>query len=120
MNDTPDARGRALLETLCGDGNALAHFPDDFRRYTLEHLFGDVWQGADLALQERSLVTCTILVALAREPEQRFHFAAARRLGVPREKLVAMITHAAHYAGWPNAVGALRSLNEVWPEAPAA
>jgi 4-carboxymuconolactone decarboxylase len=69
-----------------------------------------------LALQERSLVTCTILTALAREPEQRFHFAAARRLGVPREKILEMITHAAHYAGWPNAVGALRSLNEAWPE----
>ena len=53
--------------------------------------------------------------AMAREPEQRFHFAAARRLGIPRDKLVEMITHAAHYAGWPNAVGALRSLEDVWP-----
>lgn len=116
MTDTRNARGRALLETLCGDADGIRHLPEPFRTYTLEHLFGDVWQGEGLALQERSLVTCTILVALAREPEQRFHFAAARRLGVPREKLVAMITHAAHYAGWPNAVGALRSLNEVWPD----
>jgi 4-carboxymuconolactone decarboxylase len=104
------------LEQLCGDPDAINEFPDKFLDYTLEHLFGDVWQGDALALQERSLVTCTILTALAREPEQRFHFAAARRLGVPREKILEMITHAAHYAGWPNAVGALRSLNEAWPE----
>jgi 4-carboxymuconolactone decarboxylase len=116
MSDERAAAGRALLERLCGDPDALAKFPTPFREYTLEHLFGDVWQDAALPLEERSLVTCTILTALAREPEQRFHFAAARRLGLPRAKLVAMITHAAHYAGWPNAVGALRSLNEVWPE----
>jgi 4-carboxymuconolactone decarboxylase len=106
MSDEKKEKGRALLDA----------FPERFRDYTLEHLFGDVWQGDALSLQERSLVTCTILVALAREPEQRFHFAAAKRLGIPRDKLVEMATHAAHYAGGPNAVGAMRSLNEVWPE----
>ena len=116
MSDDKEAAGRALLERLCGNGNAIDHFPERLRRHTLEHVFGDVWTGGDLALEERSLVTCTILTALAREPEQRFHFAAARRLGLPRAKLVEMILHTAHYAGWPNAVGAMRSLNEVWPE----
>ena len=116
MNEGRAAKGRAVLERLCGDADAINAFPEKFRRYTLEHLFGDVWQGDGLSLEERSLVTCTMLTALAREPEQRFHFAGAKRLGIPREKLVDMITHAAHYAGWPNAVGALRNLNEVWPE----
>ncbi|MEQ8660730.1 MAG: carboxymuconolactone decarboxylase family protein [Gammaproteobacteria bacterium] len=116
MNDDKDAAGRALLERLCGDGDAVDHFPERMRRYTLEHVFGDVWTGTDLALDERSLVTCTILTVLAREREQRFHFAAARRVGVPRAKLVEMIVHAAHYAGWPVAVGALRTLADVWPE----
>jgi len=116
MSDDRLDKGRALLAELCGKADALDKFPQRFRDYTLGHLFGDVWQGEALPLQERSLVTCTILTALAREPEQRFHFAAAKRLGVPREKLLEMIVHAAHYAGWPVAVGALRSLNEVWPE----
>lgn len=116
MNDEKRKKGRALLEQLCGDPDAINSFPKKFLDYTLEHLFGDVWQGDALSLEERELVTCTILTALAREPEQRFHFAAARRMGVPREKMLEMITHTAHYAGWPNAVGALRSLNQVWPE----
>ena len=117
MSEEQATKGRALLARLTTTPDAIERFPKRFRDYTLEHLFGDVWQGEALALEERSLVTCTILTALAREPEQRFHFAAARRLGVPRDKLVEMITHAAHYAGWPNAVGALRSLEEVWPSA---
>lgn len=116
MSDDRRDKGRALLEQLCGNADAVNQMPERFRDITLEHLFGDVWQGEALPLQERSLVTCTILTALAREPEQRFHFAAARRLGIPREKILEMIVHTAHYAGWPNAVGALRSLNEVWPE----
>ena len=109
-------KGRQVLERLCGDAHHIDGMPERFRNYTIEHLFGDVWQGEGLAFEERSLVTCTMLTALGREPEQRFHFAGAKRLGIPREKILEMIIHAAHYSGWPTAVGALRSLNEVWPE----
>ncbi len=119
MTDEREARGRALLERLSGDARAVDAMPEPLRGHTIAHLFGDVWQGTGLALEERSLVTCAMLIALAREPEQRFHFAAARRLGLPRAKLLALIDHAAHYSGWPTAVGALRSLNEVWPDDPA-
>jgi len=35
--------------------------------------------------------------------------------GGKREQLEAMITHAAHYAGWPVAASAFRVLAEVWP-----
>ena len=116
MSSDKNEKGRQLLDKLCGNPDGVSGLPEQFGNYTLEHLFGDVWQGKELALEERSLITCTILTALAREPEQSFHFAAAKRLGVPREKLLGMITHTAHYAGWPNAMGAIRSLNKVWPE----
>jgi 4-carboxymuconolactone decarboxylase len=95
--------------------SSKASIPADFSRYTMEHLFGDVWQGDDLPLELRSLLTCTILVALNREAEQRIHFPGAKNLGVEREQLEAMITHAAHYAGWPVAASAFRVLGEVWP-----
>ncbi|MCH9673550.1 MAG: carboxymuconolactone decarboxylase family protein, partial [Gammaproteobacteria bacterium] len=76
----------------------------------------DVWQGEELSTQERSLITCSMLVALNREAEQRIHFRAAKNLGLEREKIEGMITHAAHYAGWPVAASAFRVLAEVWPE----
>jgi len=92
-----------------------AAIPEKFTRYTMEHLFGDVWQGEEIPLELRSLLTCTILVALNREAEQRIHFPGAKNLGVSREQLEAMIIHAAHYAGWPVAASAFRVLAEVWP-----
>ena len=88
---------------------------ESFRDHTMAHLFGDVWQGPELALEERSLLTCVTLIALNRENEQRLHFTGAKNLGVPREKLEGAIAHVAHYAGWPNAVTAFRVLDEVWP-----
>ena len=109
-------KGTEFLGKLLKGAPTAGRLPKALMDYTLEHLFGDVWQQDDLTLQERSLTTCTILIALGREAEQRLHFVGAKNLGVPREKLEAVITHAAHYAGWPVAVSASRVLTEVWPD----
>ena len=93
-------KGKALARTLLEGSEISVRVPKKFVDYNLEHLFGDVWQGDDLTLEERSLVTCTILVALNREAEQRIHFRAAQNLGLPRDRIEGMIIHAAHYAGW--------------------
>ena len=110
-------KGVEVAQRLFGPLLSGASMPEDFRRYTVAHLFGDVWQGEALAIQERSLLTCSVLVALNREGEQRLHFNGAKNLGIPRQKLEALITHVAHYAGWPVGVSAFRVLEEVWPAA---
>jgi len=119
MNDDERRdKGVDLVRKLfAGIDTGGVKMPDTLTEYTIRHVFGDVWQQEGLSLQERSLVTCTLLVALNREEEQRLHFVGAKNLGIPREAMEAMITHAAHYAGWPSAVGASRVLNEVWPPA---
>ncbi|MEY2642232.1 MAG: carboxymuconolactone decarboxylase family protein [Acidimicrobiia bacterium] len=86
----------------------------DLMLQTIDHLFGEIWQDARLTVQQRSLITCTVLVATGREAEQYLHFRGARNLGIERSTLEAMITHVAHYAGWPVAVSASRVLGEVW------
>src|ERR1700736_1722799 len=121
---TDEDRKKSGLELagrlFAGAGAPPRPMPRALARYTIQHLFGDVWQGDGLALEERSLITCAVLVALARENEQRAHFRGARNRGIPREKLEAMITHVAHYAGWPVAVSASAVLDEVWNEMDAA
>ena len=110
-------KGIETITRLFGAGGGAPAMSDEFRRHTVEHLFGDVWQGDGMTIEERSLATCTVLVALVRENEQRLHFRGAKNLGIPRKKLEAMIAHVAHYAGWPVAVTAFRVLEEVWPAA---
>jgi len=116
-------KGIATVGRLFGtDAGRATPMSDEFRRFTIEHLFGDVWQGEGLTIEQRSLLTCTVLVALVRENEQRLHFRGAKNLGIPRRTLEAMIAHVGHYAGWPVAVSAFRVLDEVWPaggEAPS-
>lgn len=109
-------KGMAMVGKLLeGTGAGGIPLPEKFSTYTIEHLFGDLWQGDDLALADRSFATCVTLIALNRESEQKLHFVGARNVGIPREKLEAAITHIAHYAGWPVAMTAFRVLNEVWP-----
>jgi len=111
-------KGMAMVGKLLeGTGAGGIPLPEKFSTYTIEHLFGDLWQGDDLALADRSFATCVTLIALNRESEQKLHFVGARNVGIPREKLEAAITHVAHYAGWPVAMTAFRVLNEVWPAA---
>lgn len=107
-------KGIAVVRRLFGAAAGGASLPADFGRITVEHVFGNVWSRPGLAIEERSLATCAVLVALAREGEQRLHFRGARNLGIPRAKLEELITHVAHYAGWPVAVSAFRVLDEVW------
>lgn len=110
------AKGRELAAKLFAGGPATPKVHRSLIGHTIAHLFGDVWQDDALELQQRSLITCAVLVATGRESEQLLHFRGARNLGISRATLEAMITHVAHYAGWPVAVSASRTLAEVWDQ----
>lgn len=115
MTDDRRAKADKVLQQLFAQSSEELPFTGKFGEYTVEHLFGEVWQGSELEIQERSLITCTILAALVREAQLETHLKGAKNLGVPREKLEAMLTHLAHYAGWPAAVTGMKVLNDVWP-----
>ncbi len=116
-NGDKRAKGREIVAKLFSTGpvGEFIPMPKRFREMTVNNVFGEAWQGEDLELTERSLVTCAMLIALARDDEMRVHFTGARNLGIPRAKLEELITHSAHYAGWPAAVGGFRALADVWP-----
>lgn len=107
-------KGKELAARLFAGAARQTPLPDPMASYTLEHLFGDVWQDDTLELSERSLITCAVLFALGREAELRLHLRGAHNLGVERAKIEAVATHVAHYAGWPAGASGLRIIDEVW------
>jgi 4-carboxymuconolactone decarboxylase len=107
-------KGTAVLKKLFGDATGRIKLPEDFRRITVEHLFGEIWSRPGLELQERSIITLTTLLVLGREAELRIHLRGARNLGIPRAKIEEIMIHLAHYGGWPVAATGLRVLDEVF------
>jgi len=69
-------------------------------------LFGQIWERPQLSKRDRSLITCTALVALGWPEQMKTHFPRAINNGVTKEELIEMITHMAFYSGWPSAVTA--------------
>ena len=81
----------------------------------IDMLYGTIWSKDDLlSLQERSMITLTVLVALNRENELKSHLRGAKNLGIKKEKIEEMILHVAFYSGFPASVSASQLLNKVW------
>ncbi len=113
-------KGQKILQQLRGGkggtGAATATeevFPE-FWRMTQEHLFGEVWSRPGLGLRDRSMISMTTLIVLGRMEELKMHLGYALNLGIPREEILEMMMHVAHYAGWPSAVSAVRVAKEVF------
>jgi len=93
---------------------------DDFIRITLEHLFGEIWTRPHLSVHERELITLSALAMMRTERELKGHMGAALQLGIPREKILEMMIHLAHYGGWPVANNGLRIAQELFAEIDSA
>jgi 4-carboxymuconolactone decarboxylase len=91
-------------------------FNKDFEVLVTEHCFGDVWDREGLTQRERSLLTCTMLVALNRGPQLRGHIVGALSNGVTKDEIREMLIHASLYAGIPAAVEGFRIAAEVLAE----
>jgi 4-carboxymuconolactone decarboxylase len=93
-------------QRLVGDlAPKLAELTDDV-------LFGDVWARPGLSPRDRSLITVAALVSLYRAEQLGPHLRRAVDNGVTEDELVEVITHLAFYAGWPNAMTAIRVARE--------
>ena len=77
-------------------------------------LFGDVWERAELAPRDRSLVTVAALVAGGNVEQLPFHLNKAKENGLTETELVEAITHLAFYCGWPKALSAIGVAKETF------
>ncbi|WP_413811054.1 carboxymuconolactone decarboxylase family protein [Streptomyces sp. OE57] len=80
---------------------------------TNDVLFGDIWNRPGLSPRDRSLVTVSTLAALYRGEQLDYHLGVALDNGLSVRELSEAITHLAFYAGWPNAMTAIKRLKKI-------
>lgn len=97
--------------------DALGEFAPEFARLNDDVLFGEVWSNDDLDLKTRSIITVSALVSKGLiDNSFKYHVTTAKKNGVTKCEMAAILTHLAFYAGWPNAWVAFRIAKEVYDE----
>lgn len=83
----------------------LGDFAPKFAEINDDILFGEIWSREDkLSLRDRSLITICIFMGKGLvDNSLKYHLINARNNGITKEEMAEIITHAAFYAGWPNA-----------------
>ena len=93
----------------------LGDFAPEFAHYNDDVLFGENWNDPALSLKTRSIITITALMAQGiTDSSLKSHLENAKKNGLTRAEIAAVITHAAFYSGWPKAWAAFRLAKEVW------
>ena len=115
VDDERRQRGLNLRKQLFGENDAPA-LGDPLIDITVDHLFGDIWTRPGLALRDRSLITCAVLVAMGKEPQLKVHLRGLLNQGLSQLAVEEMMIHLAHYSGWPTAVNGIRVAREVFAE----
>ena len=117
LDDQDRKKGLEILKKMDLLKNDETPVSRDLLKQIIDMLYGTIWSRTEqLSLQERSMITLTVLVALNRENELKSHLRGAKNLGITKEKIEEMILHVAHYSGFPTAVSASQLLNKVWDE----
>lgn len=92
----------------------LGAFAPQFAALNDDVLFGEVWANEeDLSAHDRSLITCSALLAMG-APQLEAHLQMAKKNGVTKTEITALITHLAFYAGWPKAWSAFAMAKEIF------
>jgi 4-carboxymuconolactone decarboxylase len=107
MSDATTAadRRRRGLDTMTEVyGWEVSDGPGDFFGYTVEHLFGDIWNRPGLTNRDRRLLLIGLLIGSGQEDVLDIQLPAALGNGeLTDEQLREIVIFVAHYAGWPRA-----------------
>ena len=106
------------MEKQTAGRTRLGAFAPKFAELNDDVLFGEVWAREDkLSLRDRSMITVTTLMAKGIfDSSMKTHISNAKKNGVTAEEMAELITHAAFYAGWPNAWAVFNLAKEVYGE----
>ena len=84
--------------------------------FTVNHIYGEVWERPGLSKRDRSLITLAALMVLDRREQLGYHMGRALDNGVTRDEIGELIFHLAFYGGWPTASEAVFVAKEVFDQ----
>lgn len=88
----------------------FAHLNDDI-------LFGEVWNEQAISVKTKCIITVVSLMASGiTDSSLGYHLMNAKKNGVTKEEIAAIITHATMYAGWPKGWAVFRLAKDIWNE----
>lgn len=97
--------------------NALGEFAPDFAHYNDDILFGENWNNHDIDHKTRCIITVVALMSSGvTDSSLKYHLENAKKAGVTKNEIAAVITHVAFYAGWPKGWAVFNMAKEVWTE----
>ncbi len=115
LNSARAEASRKVVQTAGRD--SLGKFAPDFARYNDDILFGEVWSDETLDLKTRSTIVISVFMGRGlADSSLKYHLMTAKKNGITREEIAAIITHAGFYAGWPMAWAVFNMAKEVWAE----
>lgn len=95
----------------------LGTFAPDFAHFNDDVLFGENWNNEDIDLKTRCIITVVALMASGvTDSSLVYHLENAKKNGVTRAEIAAVVTHVAFYAGWPKAWAVFNMAKQVWTE----
>ena len=103
FDDLPETRRIGLEKMEQVYGFEMSDGEGDFFAYTVEHLFGDVWQRPGLSDRDRRLLLIGLLAGTGGHDVLTIQIPAAYKNGeLDDEQLREIVIFLCHYAGWPN------------------
>ena len=95
--------------------DALGSFAPMFAHLNDDVLFGEVWNEEAIPVKLRCIITVVSLMASGvTDSSLTYHLQNAKKNGVTKEEIAAVITHATMYVGWPKGWAVFRQAKEVW------
>lgn len=96
------------------ESDAIRSVSPALARYADQTVRDDLWRRPQLSTRDRSIVTVAILIARNQPDDLPAYLDIALDHGVTPAEISEIITHLAFYAGWSNAMGAIRATREVF------
>jgi len=122
MDDATRERGRQVFREILGEpyqqkrDASTNDFNGPIRRMSEEFAYAGLWTRPGLDRKTRSLITIAMLTALNRPHELRIHLEGALNNGCTVEEIREALTHTVAYCGFPAAIDALRTAEELLRE----